>query len=1558
MDVIWDNNRGGGGLASGTTSWSASGITLLLGSNIITAHAFDAAGNTKTASITVNYTVDTTPPSIAITSPVASGQTYSTGSATVTVSGTASDNVGVVDVIWDNNRGGGGLASGTTSWSASGIALQTGSNIITAHAFDAAGNTKTASITVNYNGSTPALSISTTSLPSATVGTGYAQGVAVNGGQTPYNWSVSSGLPSGLNINPATGAIYGTPSVSGTFNFTVAVTDSSSPQKTASEALSLTVSPSVLQNVVVSGVVTNRATGSPLPGVLVQLGNQTQTADSNGQFKFSSINLGMGATLTGSKAGFAGYSTQLFPPVSGVQIIYDFSMSPAPQASRPVINGLTGQYSGLFLAGIPLPNEYTASVDWYGTPGTVDFYANDQLKASVPGDANGASTVFDMGMDFGAGSLAPGANSIGVIARNAEGQVSDTFQQSAIVLPLPIATIDFLPDFEVHTGPEGITVSLDVSVPDPSINDTLTLPVIGTWGVDLGVAASLDYTIGSGAWTATLSPGPMKLYFNNNEADFSINGSASGTATQSQGIVMSQASLAISLGGSYDLGQVGLLDLVTPGLSDSVDAIVPGLGYVLNTVSIDLSLQPQFDGSATFALDPAFVFQGLQASGKVGLEACYQPDLGIAKMDLCVGGQPGMDLQVPGTLIKDLQFQAYSDVEFQKYLFTIGPYKYVFVDVSYPPASGSQAQHRFVLKRVAGGVAGEHTLSRAYLNAGPPRFVAQQQPQQLQAFRALGAPQPLQLQTANPSPTPSATTSLTLMQNVFPNGQPALAASGTNLMLLYVSDNGTPDSLQRTDIDWMYYDGTNWSPPQPILADTRADFAPQVAFDGNGDAVAVWQRVKDPNFAGDLTAMAADMEIVWARWDHTTQTWTTPQALTDNLVLDHMPQLTGPLADGSLLTVWTENAQNLLLGDTSAGSTSADTVLWAQWNPFTQSWSTPQELLSGLTYRTSQSLAGAGNTAIYVWTQDLDGNLATTSDQEIFYSEWTGSGWGTAQRLTNDSVADQHVRAAVAASGDVSLVWQRDQALVLDRNLADQPTVARPNSQTVAFTDFALSLEPTGNLIVVWSEQTPDGSSAHDIVYDPISGLWSQDQPLLMGTDVTRSFAPTFDSRGNLTVAYDDVHIQTVSETVTTTDGETVTINNVPQPGQVDLAVVRHALATDPGFQPGDFTASGTTFLPGDTVTLTATVRNLSDLPVQNLQVAFYDGDPNAGGTEILPRQTVSGFLNGGATAAVTTTWVVPEPVVPHTLFAVIDPDGTISDFNPANNRLSVNVGGTDLTVTILTRTVQADGSARVIVQVLNNGAPAAPPSTLAIRYAGGTGSPITATMIPALDPGTLAQLALDLPAGTLTSPEQLFTVTADDARVVADVDRTNNQATFALDLPANATATPTPTVTPTDTATSTFTATGTPSVTPTLTPTAIATNTPTNAPSQTPTRTSIPSSTPTTVPTNTPSSTPNPTSTLTRSPTPTYTATPSPTWTPTSTATATTPAPTPAGCTGDCNADNRVTVDEILTMVNIALGNTDVNTCAAGDANQDGVITVNEILMAVNNALNGCAGH
>jgi len=43
--------------------------------------------------------------------------------------------------------------------------------------------------------------------------------------------------------------------------------------------------------------------------------------------------------------------------------------------------------------------------------------------------------------------------------------------------------------------------------------------------------------------------------------------------------------------------------------------------------------------------------------------------------------------------------------------------------------------------------------------------------------------------------------------------------------------------------------------------------------------------------------------------------------------------------------------------------------------------------------------------------------------------------------------------------------------------------------------------------------------------------------------------------------------------------------------------------------------------------------------------------------------------------------------------------------------------------------------------------------------------------------------------------------------------------------------------------------------------------------------------------------------------------------------------------------------------MVNIALGSANVSTCLPGDANHDNMITIDEILTAVNNALGGCSG-
>jgi hypothetical protein len=63
------------------------------------------------------------------------------------------------------------------------------------------------------------------------------------------------------------------------------------------------------------------------------------------------------------------------------------------------------------------------------------------------------------------------------------------------------------------------------------------------------------------------------------------------------------------------------------------------------------------------------------------------------------------------------------------------------------------------------------------------------------------------------------------------------------------------------------------------------------------------------------------------------------------------------------------------------------------------------------------------------------------------------------------------------------------------------------------------------------------------------------------------------------------------------------------------------------------------------------------------------------------------------------------------------------------------------------------------------------------------------------------------------------------------------------------------------------------------------------------------------------------------------------------------------AACVGDCDDSGSVTVDELVVMVDIALGTLDIESCAGGGANADGQVTVDEIVTGVNALLDGCPG-
>jgi Putative Ig domain len=79
-------------------------------------------------------------------------------------------------------------------------------------------------------------------LPRAILTASYEVTLAARGGVPPRTWEVIAGrLPEGLNLDPVTGAVSGTPTALGQFRFAVEVSDSDDPADTRTREFTLTV---------------------------------------------------------------------------------------------------------------------------------------------------------------------------------------------------------------------------------------------------------------------------------------------------------------------------------------------------------------------------------------------------------------------------------------------------------------------------------------------------------------------------------------------------------------------------------------------------------------------------------------------------------------------------------------------------------------------------------------------------------------------------------------------------------------------------------------------------------------------------------------------------------------------------------------------------------------------------------------------------------------------------------------------------------------------------------------------------------------------------------------------------------------------------------------------------------------------------------------------------------------------------------------------------------------------------------------------------------------------
>ena len=217
----------------------------------------------------------------------------------------------------------------------------------------------------------PALAITTTSLPSGEMGVSYTTSLQASGGREFYYWSVLSGsLPPGLTLN-GSGVIRGVPAASGTFNFTVRVIDSTSPQQYSDKPLTLIIQ-GYVANYIVQGTIT--LSGSRLQGVVMNGFPGNPVTDSSGQYT-ATVPAGWSGTVTPTLTGYAFTpANRTYTTVASSYQNQDYSATGGNDISGTVTtNGSPRQ--GILLAGLPgnprtdIHGFYTASVPsgWSGT---------------------------------------------------------------------------------------------------------------------------------------------------------------------------------------------------------------------------------------------------------------------------------------------------------------------------------------------------------------------------------------------------------------------------------------------------------------------------------------------------------------------------------------------------------------------------------------------------------------------------------------------------------------------------------------------------------------------------------------------------------------------------------------------------------------------------------------------------------------------------------------------------------------------------------------------------------------------------------------------------------------------------------------------------------------------------------------------------------------------------------------------------------------------------------------------------------------------------------------
>ncbi len=476
-----------------------------------------------------------------------------------------------------------------------------------------------------------------------------------------------------------------------------------------------------------------------------------------------------------------------------------------------------------------------------------------------------------------------------------------------------------------------------------------------------------------------------------------------------------------------------------------------------------------------------------------------------------------------------------------------------------------------------------------------------------------------------------------LMSSIYPDTQLQAVQTENNKVMVWLADDATRSSINRTKLVFSVYDEatSRWSTPQSVSDDSTLDSYPVLATDGQ-DVFVVWVSMGDVlENSMKLNDCVTEMEICAARFNTQTKTFQEIQKLTQNSVIDMMPRIV--VKNGNAVVVWTSNDAGDIWGIEGTNTVYACTFSSGEWT-------LPTEVSEMDTAVMDLALGYLDDDAYLAYTCETDDNFSTTEDVRLELVHLDSNEVSEVGTPGNKAT----LRFTVI-NGIESLVWYENQGLMSLNADTTEPTCLVSAGEVSANYDIVATPDET---VILYTATHEDYSEIYAITFDAATQTWNNHMRLTYLQDgFINDYVSFINDEGSI-------------ETVFTIEKDNIATMMHCRPKQISN-ISLDSIYYDYGSAE-----------PGRMITVFAEVTNHGNTPVSQVHVALKQAE------HVLSEQVIDVSIQSNSTAIIEWPLITPETAVMDEYQIVASLPEAV-DVESDNNQVSVVFGYTDLSIEV-----------------------------------------------------------------------------------------------------------------------------------------------------------------------------------------------------------------------------------------------------------------------------------